>query len=99
MPEEKDTLRTVIVKGAFFSEPAALHAYLADTLHFPAYYGGNLSALADCLGDVDEPTLIRLETAGVQGTMVDYLARVATIMRREAETNTDLIFEAVPADV
>lgn len=28
-----------------------LHRYLAEKLHFPDYYGKNLSALHDCLGD------------------------------------------------
>jgi hypothetical protein len=29
-----------------------MHADLASALDFPAYYGGNLDALNDCLGDV-----------------------------------------------
>ena len=29
-----------------------MHRDLADSLHFPAYYGRNLNALSDCLGDV-----------------------------------------------
>lgn len=40
---------------------AQVHASIADALGFPAYYGSNLSALSDCLGDVCEPTLIVVE--------------------------------------
>lgn len=29
-----------------------LHDYLAEQLHFPEYYGKNLNALHDCIGDV-----------------------------------------------
>ena len=33
-----------------------LHRALAEGLHFPAWYGGNLDALHDCLTDLNEPT-------------------------------------------
>ena len=33
-----------------------LHRALADGLRFPAWYGGNLDALHDCLTDLTEPT-------------------------------------------
>ena len=32
-----------------------LHRALAEGLHFPAWYGGNLDALHDCLTDLHEP--------------------------------------------
>ena len=31
---------------------AEIHAAIAKQLHFPDYYGANLDALRDCLGDV-----------------------------------------------
>ena len=36
----------------------ALHERIAAELAFPAYYGRNLSALSDCLEDLDTPTQI-----------------------------------------
>ena len=44
---------------------ADVHRALADGLHFPAWYGGNLDALHDCLTDLHEPTdlVIRGESA------------------------------------
>ena len=33
-----------------------IHDYLRVTLGFPEYYGKNLDALQDCLGDISEPT-------------------------------------------
>lgn len=35
-----------------------LHRALAEGLHFPAWYGGNLDALHDCLTDLHEPTFL-----------------------------------------
>ena len=32
-----------------------LHRALAEGLHFPAWYGGNLDALHDCLTDLSDP--------------------------------------------
>ena len=36
-------------------EKAQLHALIADKLHFPDWYGGNLDALFDALTDICEP--------------------------------------------
>ena len=51
-------MRELVIREADFGNAAALHDYLARELGFPSYYGANLSALADCLGDVDSPTRI-----------------------------------------
>ena len=48
----------VLLDEARFGAPADVHAYLAATLRFPAYYGRNLDALNDCLGDLDRPTCV-----------------------------------------
>lgn len=37
-----------------WSELSSMHRAFASALDFPAYYGANLNALADCLGDVAE---------------------------------------------
>ena len=39
---------------------ADVHALLAEELDFPDYYGANLDALEECLGDVRRPTRIVL---------------------------------------
>ncbi len=51
-------MREITIDEARLSSPAEAHRLLAARLSFPAYYGRNLSALADCLGDVSEPTRI-----------------------------------------
>ena len=68
-----------------------LHRALAEGLHFPAWYGGNLDALHDCLTDLNEPTelVVRDETA-----LDDLLGRRANAFRRvlndSAEENPNL---------
>ena len=51
-------MREITIDEARLSSPAEAHRLLAARLSFPAYYGHTLSALADCLGDVSEPTRI-----------------------------------------
>ena len=68
-----------------------LHRALAEGLHFPVWYGGNLDALHDCLTDLHEPTelVVRGETA-----LDDLLGRRANAFHRvlndSAEENPNL---------
>ena len=56
-----------------------LHRALADGLHFPAWYGGNLDALHDCLTDLTEPT--ELVVRGISA-LDELLGRHANAFRR-----------------
>ena len=68
-----------------------LHCELAEGLRFPAWYGGNLDALHDCLTDLNEPTELV-----VRGTSAldELLGRRASAFRRvlddSAEENQNL---------
>lgn len=44
----------IIIDEEQFESAADVHAYLAKHLDFPDYYGNNLDALNDCLGDLTE---------------------------------------------
>lgn len=43
--------KKVLIDCAKTTTPEAIHTAIATQLHFPSYYGANLDALADCLGD------------------------------------------------
>ena len=69
------------IDGEKAPDKAALLAQLAAALRFPAYFGGNLDALEECLRDLDEfapaPGYeIRIEHAGAacQGRREDFSA-------------------------
>ena len=54
----------IILNGKRMESRAALHAELKEKLSLPDYYGGNLDALADCLGERGERELVVIESAG-----------------------------------
>ena len=51
----------VAIEESQFASADEVHAYLAHQMAFPDYYGSNLDALNDCLGDVCEPTAVTIE--------------------------------------
>ena len=69
-----------------------LHAYIGRKLGFPAYYGGNLAALADCLSEICEPTeiCICMDEAEIEPGMQAYLIRFVQVCAREAFANDNL---------
>lgn len=69
-----------------FDTSAELHAHIASVLDFPAYYGGNLSALADCLEDIDTPTQIRVKRCS-PAKRREWLDGFCTVMQRSARFN------------
>ena len=56
----------------------AIHDQLAETLHFPDYYGRNLDALFDCLTEIEEDARIRLINLHALGRRGQALQAVLT---------------------
>ena len=52
-------MKTVFLSGTRLTHPA-----LAEAFHFPAWYGGNLDALHDCLTEIGEDTAIVITDMG-----------------------------------
>ena len=55
----------IVLNGKKMDSRAALHAELKEKLALPEYYGANLDALNDCLGERRERELVVIEEAGV----------------------------------
>ena len=78
-------MREITIDERDWRDPAELMGFLKGELGFPAWFGGNLRALNDSLGDVCEPTritIIRRDPA--PGTWFD---RVALVIVRAALEN------------
>ena len=54
----------IILDGSRMTGREELHAHLKEKLGLPDYYGGNLDALNDCLGERRERELIVISGAG-----------------------------------
>ena len=58
-------MKNVIIQGSEIFSIADIHEKLMDELGFPEYYGMNLDALHDCLGDIFEETSITISESDV----------------------------------
>ena len=54
----------IVLDGARMDSRQGIHAELKQKLALPEYYGGNLDALNDCLGERRERELIVIQDAG-----------------------------------
>ena len=98
-----EDIRCVVIYEAAFEERDELHDFLAEELTLPAYYGRNLDALADCLGDVSEPLLIgvvrtRDSRDGEEAPLASYFDRLCLCLMRATRENPwldcEIIFES-----
>ena len=69
----------------------ALHRALAEGLHFPAWYGGNLDALHDCLTDLNEPTELIVRGTSALDELLGHRANAfRLVLDDSAEENPNL---------
>ena len=92
--------RCVVIYEAAFEERGELHSFLAHELALPAYYGRNLDALADCLGDISEPLLLgvvrtRDTPDGVEAPLASYFDRLCLCLLRATRENPNLDCEII----
>ena len=63
---------SMTIDGRTLPTCAAFHRTIADTLHFPAYYGKNLDALYDVLTDFADTEIVFENTSAVLENLGDY---------------------------
>ena len=71
----------------------ALHVYLAYRLDLPDYYGRNLDALHDVLGEITDQTRIVLSGQPASAEMAAYLPRLVRVFSDAAQENGKLRLE------
>lgn len=70
------------------SDRADLHRLLAQLLEFPAWYGGNLDAMYDCLTELDRDVeLTLLHWRQLKESLGDYASRLVYVLHRASEEN------------
>jgi len=69
------------------------HAHLSRRLRLPDYYGNNLDALNDCLGEIAEPTRILLRNAAcLRESLGGYGERLIAVLIDAAKRNPNITF-------
>lgn len=92
-------MRTISLDTAGLTTRDEVLARIGDVLGFPAYYGRNLDALADCLRDVKEP--IRLEWTGwqdLQASDATAFGRIMLVLDDRADVEPEFTVFLVDAD-
>lgn len=56
-------MKEIILDGNLMKENP--HEYIKSQLNFPDYYGNNLDALYDCLGDISSPYKIIIRNSDI----------------------------------
>ena len=69
-----------IIDGLRMTSIRKTHRYLKRALHLPRYYGKNLDALNDCLGDFGSDTwIILINGDAMDAALGDYAERLRTV--------------------
>ena len=84
-----------IVSSEFYT-PEELQEYIKIGLDFPDYYGGNLSALYDCLTERADQITLEVDMDGFfDDTMKQYFKKVWKVCEDAAEENELLEFSVI----
>lgn len=78
-------MKCICLNGARMTDREKTHAYLKERLSLPDYYGGNLDALADCLGERPEPgKILFYNTRSMEKHLGEYGAKLLSVFRHAA---------------
>ena len=81
-------MKFAILDGNSVTSMEDIHQSLAQQLDFPAWYGGNLDALHDCLSDLHEETTISLvHGEALLETLGPAYGRLCRVLSDSAEEN------------
>lgn len=73
-------MEIIILDGACMTSKEEAHAYMAKVMRFPAHYGKNLDALADCLSELScRVTVILKDSGALRANLGDYAERLISV--------------------
>ncbi len=82
-----------VLDGKQMTSRKQAHLYIAGKLGFPDYYGCNLDALADCLGEIGVKTKITLKNfADFEANLGSYSKGFIRVFEDAGEENENIIF-------
>jgi ribonuclease inhibitor len=86
--------RVYVLNGKRMDTRAHAHAQIKRRLRLPSWYGGNLDALCDCLGEISRPTRILFRhTDKMKQKLGDYGAKLLTVLSAMTGENPNIELE------
>ena len=86
-------MRTVILDGRRFTDRPATHDYLQNALELPPWYGRNLDALADCLGEWGSDTMVILaHPEAAEAQLGDYGTDLVRLLQQLGNRSGGFVF-------
>ena len=83
--------RLVVLNGKRMDTREHAHSHLAHRLRLPDWYGRNLDALCDCLGEINVPTVILLRNARfMKQSLGDYGGKLVSVLSAMTGENPNL---------
>ncbi len=83
--------RRITLNGTKMTTRESAHAHLKERLRLPDWYGNNLDALNDCLGEIGRQTHIIIQfSPKMQQALGDYGDRLINVFNHAAEQNPNL---------
>ena len=81
----------LILDGKSITGREALLEKMEKAFDFPEWFGGNLDALYDCLGDLMEEVDIEIvDYAALEANLGDYAGRVLRVLQDAANVNLNI---------
>ena len=87
-------MRKLTLDCGLIDTAAGLHLQLSELLDLPEYYGNNLDALADCLGDIHQEVCLVLENAqALDKALGDYAQKFLRVLEHSSRENPCFSYE------
>lgn len=87
-------MKMLILDGEKITNMYDVHDIFYKELSFPEFYGRNLDALYDCLTDVSDETVVRLENyEKLEYELGKYAAILVKVLTAASEVNSNLRIE------
>lgn len=87
-------MREIQLDGRAMDTRAALHRHLREALDLPEYYGNNLDALSDCLGEMRDVEVLLRYSQAMLNNLGAYGQRVIDVFCDQARERADFRFRA-----
>lgn len=85
-------MREIELDGRRMDSRVKAHQYIKEMLELPAYYGGNLDALFDCLGEQTGISIILTHQSAMANALGEYGKRLIQVFVVSAKGRSDLRF-------